>query len=86
MRKARQIPNDRLLSPLIVLVVRERSTQMYMICIGNEFGVWVAHPPQGPPRAKIGANRRGVWLTVEKRDKRIVLYLTESEHQERGPA
>jgi hypothetical protein len=25
-------------------------------------------------------------MTVEKRDKRIVLYLTESEHQERGPA
>ena len=36
--------------------------------------------------APTGAARRGVWLTVEKRDKRIVIYLTESEHQERGPA
>ena len=36
--------------------------------------------------APTGAARRGFWLTVEKRDQRIVLYLTESEHQERGPA
>ena len=63
---------------------------MYMICIETEFGVWVAHPPQGPPSAKIGKKPAqtggGFGMTVEKRDKRIVLYLTESEHQERGPA
>ena len=63
---------------------------MYMICIGNELAVWVAHPPQGPPSAKIGTKPAqtggGFGMTVEKRDKRIVLYLTESEHQERGPA
>ena len=61
-----------------------------MICIGNELGVWVAHPPQGPPSAKIGTKPAqtggGFGMTVEKRDQRIVLYLTESEHQERGPA
>ena len=28
----------------------------------------------------------GFGMTVEKRDQRIVIYLTESEHQERGPA
>ena len=63
---------------------------MYMICIGTELAVWVAHPPQGPPSAKIGAKPAqtggGFGMTVEKRDQRIVLYLTESEHQERGPA
>ena len=52
--------------------------------------MWVAHPPQGPPRAKIGTKPAqtggGFGMTVEKRDQRIVLYLTESEHQERGPA
>ena len=61
-----------------------------MICIQTEIGVWVAHPPQGPPSATIGTKPArtggGFGMTVEKRDKRIVLYLTESEHQERGPA
>ena len=35
-----------------------------------------------PPSARIGTKKRGgLGMTVEKRDKRVVIYLTESEHQ-----
>ena len=55
-----------------------------MICIGTEIGVWVARRYSATECYnwhKTGADRRGFGMTVEKRDQRIVLYLTESEHQ-----
>ena len=38
--------------------------------------------PIVPPSAQIGTKKHGgLGMTVEKRDQRIVIYLTESEHQ-----
>ena len=44
--------------------------------------MWAARRYSATPRAGIGTKKRGgLGMTVEKRDKRIVLYLTESENE-----
>ena len=39
-------------------------------------------PPVGPPQARISTKKHGGFgMTVEKREHRIVIYLTDSEHR-----
>ena len=54
-----------------------------MICIGIEVDTFPPRPIVPPPVLGIGTKkaRGGLGMTVEKRDKRIMVYLIESEYQ-----